>query len=179
MKKMKLFGMFALTFALVFGAAACKQDAGPSGDNVKDVLADGEDLSGTWKATDGSYYAKVTMNGDSLKSVDTDELSKVLEELDLEATYTFTKAEADAFFGEIAELAEDLDDTDDEIKEIKDRFGSDIDVDYDADVRFVINGARDKITFYAAASISYTTTVLGQSVDYDSDVEFEIVFEKQ
>ena len=54
MKKLRLFGMFALTFALVFGAVSCKQDAGPSGTPVKEVLENGEDLSGTWKITSAS-----------------------------------------------------------------------------------------------------------------------------
>ena len=82
MKKLRLFGMFALTFALVFGAASCKQDAGPSGDNVADVLKDGEDLSGTWKITDGSVYLYSKTNGAEVK-YEYDSIAEIVDYMDL------------------------------------------------------------------------------------------------
>ena len=52
MKKIRLIGMFALTFALVFGAGSCKndEDEGPWGDSLAEVLKEEGDkfLKADW-----------------------------------------------------------------------------------------------------------------------------------
>ena len=60
MKKLRLIAMFALTFALVFGAASCKteEDDGPWGDPLLEVIKEEKlKLSGTWKAIEGEVDA--------------------------------------------------------------------------------------------------------------------------
>lgn len=55
MKKINLIGMFALTFALVFGAVACSNDSGSSGSsgtNIADVELKDLELKGKWKCTE-------------------------------------------------------------------------------------------------------------------------------
>ncbi|MBP3741687.1 MAG: hypothetical protein J6J00_01750 [Treponema sp.] len=183
MKKLRLFGMFALTFALVFGAASCKQDAGPSGDNVADVLKDGEDLSGTWKITDGSVYLYSKTNGAEVK-YEYDSIAEIVDYMDFEDTsFTLTKDEAKEFFGEAAadiehynEIAEKFDEYKAEMQKI---YGSDATIEGDADARLVINGARTKITYYLSTTSYVKGTVAGVSYEANSEQEIEIVFEKQ
>ena len=60
MKKINLIGMFALTFALVFGVAACNNGSSSSADSgtdIVDVTLKDLELKGYWKCTswDGSY----------------------------------------------------------------------------------------------------------------------------
>ncbi len=183
MKKLRLFGMFALTFALVFGAASCKNDAGPSGDNVADVLKDGEDLSGTWKVTDGSVYIYSKINGTEVKH-EYDSIAELVDYMDLEDTsFTLTKDEAKEFFGDAAaqverynKMAENLDEYEAEIQKM---YGSDATVEYDADARLVINGARTKITYYISGSSYIKGTLAGVAYEAESENETTIVFEKQ
>ena len=63
MKKLRLIAMFALTFALVFGAASCKTEAeedGPWGDSLSEVLKNEElDFKGTWTATDADITTEI------------------------------------------------------------------------------------------------------------------------
>ena len=70
MKKLRLIAMFALTFALVFGAASCKneEEEGPWGESLAEVLKNEPklDLSGTWKA----FEAELEMDVDGEKSRD-------------------------------------------------------------------------------------------------------------
>lgn len=181
MKKLRLFGMFALTFALVFGAASCKNDAGPKGDDVADVLADGEDLSGTWNAVSGSLYMKMDTMGQKVE-IDTDNITEVIKgnpyihdasiELD-------TKAEAKAYFDSIAKSVEAMNNSEEMLKEAQEEFGSNADVDYNMDARFVINGDRNKITLYVAGDYSVTASYAGQTATMSEEIDFEVVFEKQ
>ena len=183
MKKLRLFGMFALTFALVFGAASCKQDAGPSGDNVADVLKDGEDLSGTWKVTDGSVYIYSKTNGAEVK-YEYDSIAEIVDYMDLEDTsFTFTKDEAKDFFGDAAAQVEYynkmVDDFDSYKESMQKIYGSDATVEIDVDARLVINGARTKITYYISSSGYLKGTLAGVAYEAESENETTIVFEKQ
>ena len=183
MKKLRLFGMFALTFALVFGAASCKQDAGPSGDDVADVLKDGEDLSGTWKVTDGSIYIYSKINGAEVK-YEYDSIAEIVDYMDYEDTsFTLTKDEAKVFFGEMADSVEDynkmVDDFDEYEAEMQKIYGSDATVEIDVDARCVINGARTKITYYLSGSSYIKGTLAGVAYEAESENETTIVFEKQ
>ena len=181
MKKLRLFGMFALTFALVFGAASCKQDAGPSGDNVADVLADGEDLSGTWKVVSGSLYMKMDTMGQKVE-IDTDNISEVIEEnpyIHDASIELDTKEKAKAYFEPIAKSVEEMNNAEEMLKEAQEELGSNADVDYNMDARFVINGDRNKITYYAAGDYSVTASYKGQTATMSEEIELEVVFEKQ
>lgn len=182
MKKLRLFGMFALTFALVFGAVSCKQDAGPTGDNVADVLKDGEDLSGTWKITDGSIYSYSKINGAEV-TVDYDKISDILTYTGYDESIKLTKEEAKEFFGEMADEVElinkAMEDFDKTVEAQKKIYGSDATIEGDADARLVINGARTKITYYLSTTSYVKGTVAGVSYEANSEQEIEIVFEKQ
>lgn len=53
MKKTNLFGMLALSCALVFGMVSCKNETAPATRSAEDVLLDTEvDLTGRWNMTD-------------------------------------------------------------------------------------------------------------------------------
>ena len=80
MKKTRLFGMLALAVALVFGAASCKQDTN-TWDDLKDVLEADEDLSGTWKLTDYSGYAKFDGEKESMGDVEYTEIPLLTKQL--------------------------------------------------------------------------------------------------
>ena len=67
MKKIKMIGMLALAFTLVFGAVSCKnetEDEGPWGDSLAEVLKEEKNLSlaGTWKAVEGDITADVDVD---------------------------------------------------------------------------------------------------------------------
>jgi len=187
MKKLRLFGMFALTFALVFGAASCKQDAGPSGTPVKEVLENGEDLSGTWKITSASINTKATENGVE-QSVETTDTAKAAKNFGLSSSeFTFTKAEAKKFFGDLAADVEEINNSAEYLKEMTAEYegvsGVTVDADADFDARFVANGDNTKLTYWVSgySKISVKGTVMGQSIDseMEQEGEIEVVFEKQ
>ena len=179
MKKARLFGMFALAAALVFGAVSCQQDAGSSQssqnswnnskddstdnptnnstdnstgnskddsktswDNLKDVLAADEDLSGTWKLTDYSGYTKTDGVEKSDAGWDTNEKFELL-----------TKQEAKTFFDSMI--------TDYEIAKTY----------YDGEFSATINGNRDEIQVY----LYYKSSEYG----YDYEREIKFTLEKQ
>ena len=52
MKKTNLFGMLALSCALVFGMVSCKNEVASSGTDLKDVVLSELSLKGTWKCTE-------------------------------------------------------------------------------------------------------------------------------
>ena len=80
MKKIRLFGMLALAVALVFGAASCKQDTN-TWDDLKDVLEADEDLSGIWKVTDYSGYAKFDGEKEPMEEVEYTEIPLLTKQL--------------------------------------------------------------------------------------------------
>ena len=63
MKKLRLIAMFALTFALVFGVASCKneEEEGPWGESLAEVLKAEPKLKfdGKWKATDADLEVEI------------------------------------------------------------------------------------------------------------------------
>ena len=66
MKKIRLIGMFALTFALVFGAVSCKNETeeGPWGDSLAEVLKEEKStkfLEADWLADEDDTEVDVTI----------------------------------------------------------------------------------------------------------------------
>ena len=64
MKKINLIGMFALTFALVFGAVACSNSAPSSAPDIADVELKDLELKGTWKVTE--YESTLELNDEEV-----------------------------------------------------------------------------------------------------------------
>ena len=119
MKKLKLFGMFALTFALVFGVVSCSN--GSKNDDLEDVLKEDVDLSGTWEITDVDIAYDIDIDGDvpadakkqvkesykptyNGKELDDLSLDELIEYVGQEKTVTFaTKEQAKASFEKLVE----------------------------------------------------------------------------
>ena len=179
MKKLRFLGIFAITFALVFAATSCQQDTTPSGDSVKEVIDNGESLAGTWKITEGSYYQYYKMTGLGNDAEDTEESDDVEEVAALSNFFSVTNDFTDAQLLAIAESVEAMKDESAYTEEVKAMYGSDANVDFDIDARFVVNENRDKITYYVNNSGSVSASYSGVTASIDSEYEITVVLEKQ
>lgn len=180
MKKLKLFGMFALTFALLFGVVACSN--GSKNDDLEDVLKEDADLSGTWEITDVDVDFDLSGDiPDEAKDAFEEGLKiqgKKIDELTLDEkietfcggqkSITFaTKEEAKAFFDEMVKSANEINE---KFKNgtVDDSFyGFSGKVDGEAYVE--IN--KDQTEVISGSSMSVETSEAGYNIKLSMDME--------
>jgi len=189
MKKLKLFGMFALTFALVFGVVSCS--SGSSNDDLEEVLKEDDvDLSGTWEVTDIDMAYDIDIDGEGITS-DAKKLAKeefeksmlkgkTIDDLTLDEkiamvgcpkTVTLsTKEEAKAFFDNMVKQAKE---TNDKYKNgpVEERaFGVSAKVTEEMSVE--MNKDRTKFIYGTAFTYEMDYTVYKITMDSDAEVTY-------
>ena len=174
MKKLKLFGMFALTFALLFGVVACSN--GSKNDDLSEVINEA-DLSGKWVITDVEYSYEcsdeqmaalysdaVADNGVDPDKMTLDEKIAMLGLTDVKELNFATKEEAKAYFdAQIKEADEANKAAAKQIEEMKKGYdGTGIDFDLSNETSVEINGSQDET--YWINDMSMSVSAQGQSV---------------
>lgn len=187
MKKLKLFGMFALTFALVFGVVSCSN--GSKNDDLADVINEA-DLSGTWKITDIDYsfdcsnedmaklYSEVSKeDGKDPDKMNLDEKIEYFGLTNAKELKFATKEEAKAFWDERVKAAEEENKAvAKEIEEEKKMYEA-TGVDFDASnvTSIEINGGQDEV--YYTNETELEVSAMGQSVSMST--YYSITWTKQ
>ncbi len=186
MKKTRLFGMFALTFALVFGAVSCAQPSAPA---IEDVELKDLSLKGTWKCTKCEAEFKIS-DKEAWKALYGADFEESSETVDTPADLTFeTEEEAQAFFkaaqeeakAQKAEIEKSLDET--VIKAAAEAECTGLGVTYvsssaDGDYSVTLDG--DSV-FTTESSSTESLTFKKGDVEYTLEVTMSsiVVFEKQ
>lgn len=188
MKKTRLFGMFALTFALVFGAVSCAQ---PTGDNVADVKDDAASLVGKWKCTVYEVESDGSVD-DSLKELfgkDTDTKVEITDAF--KATFDFELKDEAAAKAWVEEMAKEVEafEKSKETQKTAMKAGYELlgalggfkvdDVDLDGEYSVTINKDRTEIVEETSQSYSVTFSKDGNSVSASESGSTKIVWEKQ
>ena len=196
MKKTRLFGMFALTFALVFGAVSCAQ---PTGDAPADVKDDAASLVGKWKCveyevdSDENYddAIKTLLGADATAAAEklTDAAKEaymrsqdfeIANEEEAKAYIELLDAQKKAFDEQKAKAKEKLEEQKKAMAAIFALGGATLDeYEVDGDLDITISKGRDQIVIETSESGSMKVTYNGESASASMSGSTRTVWEKQ
>lgn len=158
MKKLRLIAMFALTFALVFGVASCKneEEEGPWGESLAEVLkAEPKlDLSGKWKVFEGD--GEIELDGPDAAVAYFQPFAAMFDALTGEEKAKF-------ICEEFLELESEYNSTGNDFAEMLIAKEADMKKDKDQSFTVLINGDRDQIRIEFEAEYKDGKTTISAS----------------